>query len=150
MYMCRFALGFYYGTYIRETTESMKAILTCPHPYMLLCVCEGFTRESKKRDYNKERTRIKNVQSQHCLSVHIVKKPNNSPLNCDKAMVLTGHEVFVHYLGAIMLRVNVSGHGEPGLQNFLSIVHGGVKELFKVLILWLVLVSLFPPLSNRL
>lgn len=30
-------------------------------------------------------------------------------------MVLTGHEVFVHYLGAIMLRVDVSGHGEPGL-----------------------------------
>lgn len=30
-------------------------------------------------------------------------------------MVLTRNEMFVHYLGAIMLRVNVSGHGEPGL-----------------------------------
>lgn len=28
--MCRFALGFYYGTYIRETTEAMKAILPVP------------------------------------------------------------------------------------------------------------------------
>lgn len=69
MYMCRFALGFYYGTYIRETTESMKAILTCPHPYMLLCVCEGFTRESKKRDYNKEIF----FYNHSTLSVHIVK-----------------------------------------------------------------------------
>lgn len=108
--MCRFALGFYYGTYIRETTESMKAILTCPHPYMLLCVCEGFTRESKKRDYNKEK-KITII----ALSLCPYCKETEYFLNCNKAMVLTGHEVFVHYLGAIMLRVNVSGHGEPGL-----------------------------------
>lgn len=47
----------------------MKAILTCPHPYMLLCVCEGFTRESKKRDYNKEIF----FYNHSTLSVHIVK-----------------------------------------------------------------------------
>lgn len=30
-------------------------------------------------------------------------------------MVLTGHGVFVYYLRAIVLCVNVSGHWEPGL-----------------------------------
>lgn len=61
MYMCRFVLGFYYGIYISEIIELMKVIFICFYLYMLLCVCEGFIRESKKRDYNKERRRIKNV-----------------------------------------------------------------------------------------
>lgn len=33
----------------------MKVIFICFYLYMLLCVCEGFIRESKKRDYNKEK-----------------------------------------------------------------------------------------------
>lgn len=49
-----------------------------------------------------------------------------------------------------VLRVDVSGHWETCLQDLLSIVQRSLKKLLEVLILWHLLVSSLPPLSNGL
>lgn len=53
-------------------------------------------------------------------------------------------------LRAAVFCVNVSGHGEPRLQDLLGIIQGSLQQLFKVLILCHFLVARLSPLGDGL
>ena len=53
-------------------------------------------------------------------------------------------------LAAPLLRVNVSGDGEPGEQHLLRVTHRSLQQLFEVGVLWLIVITCCSPLSDRL
>jgi len=57
---------------------------------------------------------------------------------------------FIAYLRGALFSVDVSRHGEPGLEDFLRIVNGRLQQLFEVLVFGHVLVAQVAPLRDRL
>ena len=53
-------------------------------------------------------------------------------------------------LAAPLLRVNVSGDGEPGEQHLLRVTHRSLQQLLEVGVLWLIVITCCSPLSDRL
>lgn len=70
-------------------------------------------------------------------------------------MLLTHHFLdyrtyTVPYLASSMLRVNVSGHWKPGMEDFLGIIYWSLQQVVKILIFRHILVTWFTPLGYGL